>query len=166
MRLPFALALAALAFARQAPDPGRPDVVVVGAGIAGLSAALDFFQSLGIPAALGVARFSFADLCEAPLGTHDYQHLAHAFHTLMIDGIPVLGPERRNAARRFVLLIDALYDNGVGLIASADAEPQALCPGGDSADGFARTASRLTEMRSETYLAERHGHGGAARRPL
>ncbi len=110
-------------------------------------------------AALGVARFSFAELCEAPLGTHDYQHLAHSFHTLMIDGIPLLGPERRNEARRLVLLIDALYDNGVGLVASAGAEPQALHSDGDGAEGFARTASRLMEMRSEAYLAERHGWG-------
>lgn len=115
-------------------------------------------------AALGVARFDFAELCEAPLGTHDYQHLAHGFHTLMIDGIPVLGPEQRNAARRLVLLIDALYDNGVGLIASAAAEPQALQGEGDGAQGFARTASRLMEMRSESYLAERHKRG-AAKRP-
>ena len=101
-------------------------------------------RSLIVPeAALGVARFSFADLCAAPLGTHDYQHIAHAFHTLMIDGIPVLRPDRRNEARRFVLLIDALYDNGIGLIASADAEPQALHTEGDGAAGFARTASRL-----------------------
>jgi cell division protein ZapE len=114
-------------------------------------------------AALGVARFAFAELCEAPLGTHDYQHLAHSFHTLMIDGIPLLGPERGNEARRLVLLIDALYDNGVGLIASAAAEPQALHS--DGAEGFARTASRLMEMRSEAYLAERHRRG-AKKRPI
>ena len=116
-------------------------------------------------AALGVARFSFADLCEAPLGTHDYQHIAHSFHTLLIDGIPVLGPERRNEARRLTLLIDALYDNGVGLIASAEAERHALHKGGAGADGFARTASRLIEMRSEAYLAERHTRGRAAKSP-
>jgi cell division protein ZapE len=106
-------------------------------------------------AALGVARFSFADLCAAPLGPLDYQHIAHSFHTLMIDGIPVLGPEQRNEARRLITLIDALYDNGVGLIASADAEPHALYLEGDGAASFARTTSRLMEMRSETYLAER-----------
>jgi cell division protein ZapE len=121
-------------------------------------------RKLVVPqAALGVARFSFAELCEAPLGTHDYQHLAHSFHTLMIDGIPLLGPERGNEARRLVLLIDALYDNGVGLIASAAAEPQALH--GEGAEGFARTASRLMEMRSEAYLAERHRRG-AKKRPI
>ena len=77
-------------------------------------------------AALGVARFTFADLCEAPLGSLDYQRIAHSYHTLMIEEIPVLGPEQRNEARRLMILIDVLYDNGVGLIASAAAEPHAL----------------------------------------
>jgi cell division protein ZapE len=114
-------------------------------------------RSIIVPqAALGVARFSFADLCEAPLGSLDYQRIAHTFHTLMIEKIPVLGPEQRNEARRLITLIDALYDNGVGLIASAAAEPQALCVDGAGAESFARTASRLMEMRSEAYLAERH----------
>jgi cell division protein ZapE len=96
-------------------------------------------------AALGVARFSFADLCEAPLGSLDYRRIAHSFHTLMVDGIPVLGPEKRNQAHRLMTLIDALYDNSVGLIASAEAEPHALYGEGDSARSFARTASRLME---------------------
>jgi cell division protein ZapE len=113
-------------------------------------------RSLVVPeAALGVARFSFADLCEAPLGPHDYQHIAHAFHTVMVEGIPVLAPEKRNEARRLIGLIDALYDNGVGLIASAATEPDGLYPHGDGATAFARTASRLTEMRSEAYLTGR-----------
>ena len=111
-------------------------------------------------AALGVARFSFADLCEAPLGPLDYQRIAHSFHTLMIEAIPVLGPEQRNEARRLTILIDVLYDNGVGLIASAAAEPHALYVDGIGAESFARTASRLMEMRSEAYLAERHRRGG------
>jgi predicted ATPase len=81
-------------------------------------------RSIAVPqAAFGVARFSFADLCEAPLGPLDYQRIAHTYHTLMLQEIPVLGPERRNAARRLTTLIDVLYDNGVGLIASAEAEP-------------------------------------------
>jgi cell division protein ZapE len=113
-------------------------------------------RSIAVPqAALGVARFPFTDLCEVPLGPLDYQHIAHSFHTLMIDEIPVLGSERRNEARRLVTLIDALYDNGVGLIASAEAEPQALCMDGDGGTGFARTTSRLMEMRSDAYLAGR-----------
>jgi cell division protein ZapE len=115
-------------------------------------------HSIAVPqAALGVARFSFAELCAAALGPLDYQRIAHSFHTLMLDGIPVLGPEQRNEARRFITLIDALYDNGVGLIASAAAEPTALYVG-DGAGSFARTASRLMEMRSEAYLAKRPKH--------
>jgi cell division protein ZapE len=106
-------------------------------------------------AAMGVARFTFADLCEKPLGANDFLALAHAFHTLMIDDIPVLRPAQRNEARRFVNLIDTLYDNKVGLVASAAAEPDDLYPAGDVSFLFERTASRLIEMRSEDYLAGR-----------
>jgi len=121
-------------------------------------------RTIAVPqAALGVARFSFADLCVAPLGSLDYQRIAHAFHTLMIDEIPVMGPEQRNEARRLITLIDVLYDNGVGLIASAEAEPHALYVDGTGAVSFARTASRLMEMRSEAYLAARHQHIGKTR---
>ncbi len=106
-------------------------------------------------AAMGAARFSFAGLCETPLGPLDYLAIARDFHTVMIDGIPLLGPARRNEARRFITLIDALYDNRVSLIASAEAEPGDLYPTGDGADHFQRTASRLMEMRSEAFLAGR-----------
>lgn len=106
-------------------------------------------------ACMGVARFTFADLCGQPLGATDYLHIAHAFHTVMLDNVPVMGPERRDEARRFVNLIDTLYDNGVRLIASADAEPHELYRRGDGAFLFERTASRLMEMRSEAYLAGR-----------
>ncbi len=82
-------------------------------------------------------------------------HIAHAFHTVLIDAIPVLRPAQREVARRFVNLIDALYDNRVCLIASADDEPQALYPAGDVHFLFERTASRLIEMRSESYLTGR-----------
>jgi cell division protein ZapE len=107
-------------------------------------------------ASMGIARFDFEDLCEVPLGALDYLHIAHAFHTVIIDGIPVLTRDRRDVARRFINLIDMLYDNGVCLIASADAEPSGLYPEGDGAHAFERTASRLMEMRSEDYLANRH----------
>ena len=106
-------------------------------------------------ASMGVARFDFADLCDAPLGPLDYLRIAHAYHTLLIDGIPVFGREKRSAARRFVNLIDTLYDNGVYLIASAEAEPAQLYGEGPDVEIFARTVSRLMEMRSEAYLAGR-----------
>lgn len=112
-------------------------------------------------ASMGVARFDFADLCDVPLGANDYLHLAHAFHTLIIDNIPVIAPERRDVARRFINLIDALYDSRICLIASAAAEPYALYSHRDGAELFQRTASRLTEMRSEAYLA---GHSGGRAR--
>lgn len=105
--------------------------------------------------AMGAARFAFPDLCEAALGPLDYLAVAKDFHTVFIDHIPVLGPARRNEARRFITLVDALYDNHVCLIASAEAEPPALYPAGEGADHFQRTASRLMEMRSEAFLAGR-----------
>jgi cell division protein ZapE len=106
-------------------------------------------------AAMGVARFHFSDLCEKPLGASDFLHIAHAFHTVLIEGVPRLAPARRNEARRFVNLIDALYDNRVCLIVSAEAEPRELYPEGDGAQLFERTASRLIEMRSAAYLVSR-----------
>jgi cell division protein ZapE len=109
-----------------------------------------------VPAAAnGVARFAFADLCEKPLGSIDYLAIAHHFHTVIIDAIPVLDAARRNEARRFINLIDTLYDSGTCLIASAEAEPHDLYIRGDGADLFSRTASRLTEMRSEAYVERR-----------
>jgi cell division protein ZapE len=117
-------------------------------------------RSLVVPqAAMGVARFPFAALCEAPLGSIDYLAIARDFHTVMIDAIPVLGPERRDVARRFITLIDTLYDNHVCLIASAEAEPAKLYPSGDGVEYFARTVSRLTEMRSDAFLAGRARRG-------
>lgn len=115
-------------------------------------------RRLRVPAAAnGVARFDFADLCERPLGSIDYLAIAHHFHTVIIDAIPVMNAARRNEARRFINLIDTLYDTGTCLIASAEAEPDALYVRGDGADLFSRTASRLTEMRSEAYVARRSG---------
>ncbi len=117
-------------------------------------------RTLRVPrAAMGVARFSFHELCEEPLAAPDYLTIAHAFHTLVIDCIPVMDHDARNAAKRFIILIDALYDNGVKLIASAAAEPDALyhATEGYEAQEFKRTASRLIEMRSEAYLALPHG---------
>jgi len=113
-------------------------------------------RTLRVPeAARGVARFTFDELCDRPLGSLDYLHLAHRFHTLVLEGIPKLVPTRRAAARRFINLIDTLYDARVGLIASAAAEPDDLYPAGDESFLFERTASRLIEMRSAEYLERR-----------
>ena len=117
---------------------------------------------LRIPrAAMGVARFSFHDLCAQPLAAADYLKLAHEFHTVIVDHIPVMDFASRNEAKRFIILIDTLYDNAVKLVASADAEPDALyrADEGFEAQEFKRTASRLIEMRSDAYLALPHGHG-------
>jgi cell division protein ZapE len=117
-------------------------------------------RKLRVPrAAMGVARFFFHDLCEQPLAAADYLRVAHEFHTLIIDRIPVMGSEQRNAAKRFIILIDTLYDHAVKLVASAAAEPDGLYTGSDGfeAGEFKRTASRLIEMRSQSYLALRHG---------
>ncbi|MBC8050773.1 MAG: cell division protein ZapE [Chitinophagales bacterium] len=105
--------------------------------------------------AMGAARFHFADLFEQPLGASDYLALARAYHTIFVDGVPIMMPERRNQARRFITFIDAMYDMKTGLVMSADAEPDTLYTNGDGADHFERTASRLMEMRSETYVATR-----------
>jgi cell division protein ZapE len=121
-----------------------------------------FGRSLVVPqAARGVARISFADLCEKPLAAADYLEIAREFHTVLIDHIPVLDPAQRDSARRFVLLIDTLYDQGVKLICSAAALPDQLYPAGDGAESFRRTASRLAEMQSDDYL--RRGHGISSR---
>lgn len=111
-------------------------------------------REIAVPEAhLGVAFFQFADLCEQPLAAADYLHIAHTFHTVLIDAIPILGPRLHNEARRFINLIDTLYDNRIRLIAAADGEPHALYVEGRGADLFARTASRLVEMRSQAYVA-------------
>jgi cell division protein ZapE len=108
----------------------------------------------------GVARFSFVDLCEKPLAASDYLRLAHDYHTIMVDRIPVMDYPERNAAKRFIALIDTLYDNAVKLMASAEADPLSLylATEGYEANEFKRTASRLIEMSSESYLALPHGH--------
>jgi cell division protein ZapE len=117
-------------------------------------------RTLRVPrAAMGVARFSFKELCEQPLGAADYLRIAHEFHTLVLDRIPVMGFDQRNAAKRFIILIDTLYDHAVKLVASAVAEPVALyrADEGFEVGEFKRTASRLIEMRSQSYLALPHG---------
>jgi cell division protein ZapE len=114
-------------------------------------------RTLHVPlAAAGVARFDFHTLCETPLGAGDYLALATHYHCLVLDGIPMLSPDNYDAARRFIVLIDALYDHRVKLVASADAPPDALYQRGEGARAFERTASRLEEMQSQEYLALAH----------
>jgi cell division protein ZapE len=112
----------------------------------------------------GVARFSFNDLCEKPLAASDYLRLAHDYHTIMVDRIPVMDYPERNAAKRFIALIDTLYDNAVKLMASAETDPLSLylATEGHEANEFKRTSSRLIEMSSESYLALPHGHKDSA----
>jgi len=97
-------------------------------------------------------RASFAELCAQNNGAADYLAISERFTTVFIDHIPQLGPEKRNEAKRFVTLIDTLYEAGTKLVALAAAEPATLYPAGDGAFEFERTVSRLEEMRSETYL--------------
>jgi len=122
-------------------------------------------RTLHVPcSAPGVARFSFAELCERPLAASDYLRLAHDYHTIMIDHIPVMDYADRNAAKRFITLIDTLYDNAVKLLASAEANPVSLylATDGVEANEFKRTSSRLIEMGSESYLALPHGRKDSA----
>ena len=115
-------------------------------------------RTLHVPKSLkGVAVFSFKRLCGEARGAADYLAIAQRYHSVIIVGIPVMGPEMRNEAARFVTLVDALYEHRVKLLASADAEPAGLYPQGDGSFEFQRTVSRLEEMRSADYLAEGHG---------
>jgi cell division protein ZapE len=104
-------------------------------------------------AADGVARLKFEDLCARPLGAADYLKIAKVFHTIILADVPILGPENRNETKRLINLIDALYDSHTRLIVSAAAEPEELWQGGKGTEAFefARTASRLVEMRSDAY---------------
>ncbi|MFN7027933.1 MAG: cell division protein ZapE [Sphingopyxis sp.] len=120
-------------------------------------------RTLHVPKALkGVAVFSFKRLCAEARGASDYLAVARHFHTVILVGIPCMGPENRNEAARFVTLIDALYEYKVKLLASAAAMPDALYVAGDGAFEFERTASRLAEMQSDDYLGLGHGQQDAA----
>jgi cell division protein ZapE len=126
-----------------------------------------------VPRAAGdAARFSFADLCEKPLGARDYRVLADRFDTFFIDRVPVLDQTLRSATKRFILLIDTLYDRRKRLILSADVSPDRLYagrPGVTEAFEFDRTASRLIEMQSRDWLedwAERQKHAAEETEPV
>ena len=117
-------------------------------------------HDLVVPQAAGnVARASFEDLCGKPYGAADYIALGDRFHTLVLDGIPIMGEQHRNQVKRFIIMIDALYERHVKLVASADAEPHELYNGFHERERFEfdRTVSRLIEMRSGEYLALPHG---------
>ena len=117
-------------------------------------------RQIHVPLAAGnAARFSFAQLCEAPLGPGDFLALARRFHTIVVDDIPVIAPDARNVAKRFITLVDTLYDAQVKLVASAAAEPAGLYPASEGREKFEfdRTVSRLMEMRSGEYLKLPHG---------
>ena len=126
-------------------------------GAEGENAWIDFRgRKIAIPLCVpGIARFRFQDLCERPLAAADYLKIAGQYHTIMLEGVPLLGPEKRNEAKRFIHLVDALYDNHIRFVVSAAAEPQALYRGGEGTEAFEfrRTVSRLMEMRSAEYLA-------------
>ena len=117
-------------------------------------------RTLHVPKSLkGVAVFSFRRLCGENRGAADYLAIAHAYHTVIVVGIPRLSPENRNEAIRFTKLVDALYENNVKLFVTAAAEPDDLYLSGDGAFEFERTASRLMEMQSADYMAKGHGAG-------
>ncbi len=119
-----------------------------------------FGRDVAIPeAAHNVARVRYEDLCDRPLGATDFVEIARVYHTIVMDGVPVLDPARKNEVKRFIVLIDALYDHRVKLVAAAAAAPQALYPGGTGHEAFEfdRTVSRLIEMQSTEYLALPHG---------
>jgi len=106
--------------------------------------------------ARGIARFTFDELCNQPRGAADFLAIAARFHTVMIDDIPQLRAAERDAAKRFVVLVDSLYEHRVNLFASAAAEPGELYTEGDTAFEFERTVSRLMEMQAEDYLDSPH----------
>jgi cell division protein ZapE len=107
-------------------------------------------------AARGIARFTFDELCNKPRGASDFLAIATQYHTVMVDNIPILDERERDAAKRFVVLIDSLYEHHVNLFASADGEPDQLYMKGDTAFEFQRTVSRLMEMQAEDYLNSPH----------
>jgi cell division protein ZapE len=122
-------------------------------------------REVNVPeAAEHVARFTFNDLCGKPLGSADYLALAENFHTILIDDIPVMPQHMRNEAKRFINLIDTLYDQHVKVVASAQAAPMELYTGAEGREAFEfeRTASRLIEMQSHAYLALPHGRSDSA----
>ncbi|AKM09924.1 cell division protein ZapE [Croceicoccus naphthovorans] len=126
--------------------------------VTGCELAVGTGRTIFVPKSLkGVAVFSFKRLCAEARGASDYLAIARNYHSVIVVGIPQMGPDMRNEAARFVTLIDALYEHGVKLIATADARPAELYEAGDGRFEFDRTVSRLMEMQSADYLARGHG---------
>lgn len=114
-------------------------------------------HSVFVPRAAGpVAQFGFDDICGQPLGVSDYMALARRFPCLIVANVPLLASEQRNEARRFMLLVDALYERRCKLVISAEGPPEQLYPTGQSAYEFERTVSRLHEMGSQDYSEQPH----------
>jgi cell division protein ZapE len=114
-------------------------------------------RQIEVPQAVGgVARADFDALCGKPLGPADYLAFSTHFHTLVLDGVPRLGPDNFDRARRFITLVDTLYEHRCKLVASAAAVPDQLYEQGENAAMFQRTASRLIEMQSQDYLGLPH----------
>ncbi len=113
-------------------------------------------RALELAAAGGIARSTFETLCGDALGAADYLEVARQFHTVVLAGVPMLGAERNDEARRFINLIDLLYEHRVNLLCGAEAVPGGLYDGAKAPPAFARTVSRLEEMQSEAYLAAPH----------
>lgn len=143
---PAATAALEAAFARLTDDaPAAPDTLEVQG------------RRIRVPcAAKGAAWFGFADLCAKPLGPADFLAIATHFHTVFVTDVPRLGPELHNETRRFMILVDALYEHRAALVMSAADEPDRLCVEGEAAFEFRRTASRLAEMRSRDYRHHPH----------
>ncbi|MHA7818464.1 MAG: cell division protein ZapE [Erythrobacter sp.] len=133
----------------------RPeDAANVPTGVLNISSKRD----MHVPKSLkGVAAISFKRLCGEARGANDYLALARAYHTIILVGVPKMGPEDRNEAARFVTLIDALYEHRVKLFVTAEAKPEELYTAGDGSFEFERTVSRLNEMQSDEYMALGHG---------
>ncbi len=109
-----------------------------------------------IDTAQGIAWFAFATLCETARGAGDYLEIAHRYHTIFLSDVPVFTPDKEDGARRFLTLIDTLYDRGVNIVLSAAAAPAALYRGERLSFEFERAASRLVEMQSPRYLGTQH----------
>jgi len=147
-------------------DAGRPEAPAAlearFAALAGGSAAgpatlrIDGRALRALATGPDMAWFEFQELCAGPRSQNDYIELARLYGTLFIANIPIFRPQDEDAARRFIMLIDELYDRGVKIVVSARAAPAALYRGERLHDEFRRAASRLIEMQTQAYLAGRH----------